>query len=567
VVHSMTNKRNKKRDLTALCLSIIILIMVNFVGSFVFHRFDLTSEKRYTLSDDTKKLLENLDDVVYVQVYLEGDFPAGFKRLRNETKEMLDEFRAYSNNNVEYEFINPSDNPNKEQQEEVYKQLYKKGLQRFNLEDKTDQGTTERLIWPGAIVSYKGHQLPWQLLKIELGASSEGQLNNSVQALEYGFLACIRNLSTSIRPVIGIIDGHGELDTLSMEDISYSLADFYDVKRIAIDSQLDALKGVSAIIVAKPVTAFSKKDKFIIDQFIMKGGKALWLIDPLYTSPDSLRKNGGTLAVPYDLNLDDMLFKYGVRVNPDMIMDVQSSAIPVKTGMQGNEPKIELKPWIFSPLFMPSANHKIVKNLDMIKGDFCASIDTIAVPNVKKTILLQSSKYSRNIVAPVRVDMRILNMELDETQFNVPYRNVAVLLEGEFESVYKNRITPQIAKDSAIGYKDHSVKTKMIVISDGDMIRNSIQYSSMKAYPLGYDKYTNHTFGNKKFILNCMNYLCDDEGLIAVRSRELTLRLLDKKKLKNEKLKWQLTNTILPLLLILVYGIIHTMRRKRKYSI
>ncbi len=562
----MSSKRNKKRDLTALGLSIIILILLNFVASFLFHRFDLTSEKRYTLSDATKKLLSELDDVVYVKVYLEGDFPSGFKRLRNETKEMLDEFRAYSNNNIEYEFINPSENPDKKQVEEVYKQLYKKGLQRFNLEDKTDEGTTEKLIWPGAIVSYRGHEVPWSLLKTQLGQSSEGQLNNSIQSLEYEFASCIRNLSTMIRPEIGFIEGHGELDTLAVEDVAFSLSHFYTVKRIAIDSQLDALKGLSAIIIAKPVTAFSKKDKFIIDQFIMKGGKSLWLIDPLYTSPDSLRKNGATLAVPFDLNLDDMLFRYGVRVNPDMVMDVQSSVIPVKTGMQGNSPTIELKPWIFSPLLMPSGNHPIVKNLDVIKVDFAASMDTIAAPGIQKTILLQSSKYSKNIVAPVRVDMRILNMPLDEAQFNTPYRNIAVLLEGEFESVYKNRVTPAIAKDSAIAYKDHSVATKMIVISDGDMIRNDIQYSTMKAYPLGYDKYTNRTFGNKNFILNCVNYLCDDSGLISVRARELTLRLLDKKKLKNEKLKWQLINTVLPLLLILLFGIIHTIRRSRKYS-
>ena len=562
----MSNKRNKKRDLIALSLSIIILILLNFVASFLFHRFDLTSEKRYTLSDATKKLLSELDDVVYVKVYLEGDFPSGFKRLRNETKEMLDEFRAYSNNNIEYEFINPSENSDKKQVEEVYKQLYKKGLQRFNLEDKTDEGTTEKLIWPGAIVSYRGHEVPWSLLKTQLGQSAEGQLNNSIQSLEYEFSSCIRNLSTMIRPEIGFIEGHGELDTLAVQDAAISLSHFYTVKRIAIDSQLDALKGLSAIIIAKPITAFSKKDKFIIDQFIMKGGKSLWLIDPLYTSPDSLRKNGATLAVPYDLSLDDMLFRYGVRVNSDMVMDVQSSVIPVKTGMQGNSPTIELKPWVFSPLLMPSGNHPIVKNLDVIKVDFAASIDTIAVPGIQKTILLQSSKYSKNIVAPVRVDLRILNMPLDETQFNTPYRNIAILLEGEFESVYKNRVAPAIAKDSAIAYKDHSVANKMIVISDGDMIRNDIQYSTMKAYPLGYDKYTNRTFGNKNFILNCIIYLCDDSGLISVRARELTLRLLDKKKLKNEKLKWQLVNTVLPLLLILLFGIIHTIRRKRKYS-
>ncbi len=558
--------KNKKRNLTSLGLAIIILILLNFVGSFVFHRFDLTSEKRYSLSEATKKLLASLDDVVYVKVYLEGTFPAGFKRLRNETKEMLDEFRAYSNNNIEYEFINPSESTDKKQQAEIYQQLFKKGLQPTPLEIVEESGTTQQTIWPGAIVSYRGHEVPWKLLKTQFGQSSEGQLNNSIQALEYEFSSCIRNLSVTIRPQIGFIEGHGELDTLSVEDITASLGDFYIVKRIAIDSQLNALKGLDAIIIAKPTSSFSKKDKFIIDQFIMKGGKTLWLIDPLDTSVDSLRKNGGTLAVPYDLKIDDMLFKYGVRVNPDMILDVQSTAIAVNRAPKGEQPRIELKPWIFSPMVMPSGNHPIVKNLDVIKFDFAASIDTVGTLGIQKTILLQSSKYTKIINAPVRVDMRILSRRQDESQFNNPYRTVAVLLEGKFESVYKNRIAPKIATDSAIGYKGNGIKNKMILISDGDVIRNEVQYSTKKAYPLGYDKNTNQTYGNKNFIMNCINYLCDDSGLISVRSRELTLRLLDKKKIKNERLKWQLMNTILPLLLLLLFGLIHNTVRKRNYS-
>lgn len=562
----MGSKRNKRRDLIALVLVIIILVMLNFVGSFVFHRFDLTSEKRYTLSDATKNLLANLDDVIYVKVYLEGDFPAGFKRLRNETKEMLDEFRAYSGNNIEYEFINPSDNPDKKQQNEVFKQLFEKGLQPTNLEVKEESGTIQQIIFPGAIVSYRGHELPWQLLKTQMGSSPEAQLNNSIQALEYEFSSCIRNLSVTARPQVGFVEGHGELDTTFVQDIADELSEFYIVKRVKIDSQLISLKGLDAIIIAKPDTSFTDKDKFIIDQFIMKGGKALWLIDPLYTSPDSLRRNGGTLAVPYELKLDDILFKYGVRINTDLIEDIQSSVIPVNVAMRGQPVNIQLKPWIFSPMIMPTGNHPIVKNLDVIKVDFVSSIDTIAAKGIKKTILLQSSKYSRAKLAPVRVDLRMVNMPLDEKRFNDPYRNVAVLLEGEFESVFKNHIDPKIAKDSAIGYKENGVNTKMIVISDGDIIRNDIDYRSQKALPLGYDKYTNQTYGNKNFILNCMNYLCDDSGLISVRARELTLRLLDKKKLKNERLKWQLINTVLPLLALVVFAVVYNIRRKQKYS-
>lgn len=560
------NRKNKTRDLTALGLAIIIMVLLNFVGSFVFHRFDLTSEKRYTLSPATKKILSELNDVVYVKVYLEGDFPAGFKHLRNETKEMLNEFRAHSDENIEYEFINPSENSDKKQRDEVYKQLYNKGLQPTNLEVKEEGGTSQQIIFPGAMVSYKGKEMPLNLLNTQLGQSPEAQLNNSVQALEYELSSCIKNLGSALKPQIGFVEGHGELDTLSLEDIKNSLSEFYFTKRVKINAQLNALDGLKAIVIAKPDTAFSEKDKFIIDQFIMKGGKVLWAIDPLYTSVDSLKKTGATLAVPYDLKLEDMFFKYGVRINPNMIFDLQSSAIPINKAMRGQQPKFELMPWILSPLITPTGNHPIVKNLDVIKVDFAASIDTISAKGIIKTILLHSSKYSRIINAPVRVDLRLVNMKPDEAQFRDSYQPVAVLLEGEFESVYKNRIPPKIASDSAIAYKDHSIKTKMIVVSDGDIIRNDYQFSSRKAYPLGYDKYTNQTYGNKNFILNCMNYLCDDSGLISIRSRELTLRMLDKKKSKTEHLKWQLVNTLLPLLAILLFGFLHNFWRKRKYA-
>jgi ABC-2 type transport system permease protein len=559
---------NKKRDITALILAIAILVLLNFVGSFIFHRFDLTSEKRYTLSDATKKLLNNLNDVVYVKVYMGKDeaFPAGFKHLRNETQEMLDEFRAYSGENIEYEFINPNESADKKQQEELFKQLYEKGLQPTNLEVKNENGSSQQVIWPAALVSFNGKEIPWQLLKTQLGQSSEMQLNNSVQALEYEFASCIRNLSTHVRPQIAFIEGQGELDTLSLNDIASSLSEFYSVKRIKIQGRANALQGLNAIIIAKPDTAFAEKDKYIIDQFVMNGGKVLWLIDPLYTSVDSLRKSGGTIAASVDLNIENQLFKYGVRINPNLIVDMQSSVIPVNTAFAGQEPRFELKPWWFSPLIMPLGNHPIVKNLEVIKLDFVSSIDTVSAKGIKKTILLQTSKYSKTLKAPVRIDLRMATLRPDENIFTDSYQPVAVLLEGEFESVFKNRMLPQFVQTNVLPYKEESITTQMIVISDGDVIRNEIQYSTKKPYPLGYDKYTNQTYGNKNFILNCINYLCDDSGLISVRARELTLRLLDKKKVLNERLKWQLINVLMPLILILFFGIAYTILRKRKYG-
>ena len=557
---------NKKRDILSLVLAVIILVLLNIVGSFVFHRFDLTSEKRYTLSDATKKLLGELNDVVYVKVYLEGEFPSGFKRLRDETREMLDEFRIYSNDNVEYEFINPNASADKKQQLEIQQQLSNKGLIATNLEVKEESGISQQIIFPGAIVSYKGREVPWQLLKTSMGQSPEAQLNNSVQALEYEFASCIRNLSTAIRPQIGIIQGHGELDTLSLKSIDDALTEFYYVRPIKINEQLKALDGLKAIIIAKPDTAFSEKDKFIIDQYVMKGGKVLWAIDPLDTNIDSLRRLSRTVAVPQELKLDDQLFKYGVRLNPNIVLDLQSSAIPVNKALRGQQPRFELMPWVFSPLLLSKSNHPIVKNLDVIKVEYASTIDTIDVKGIRKTILLHSSKYAKTLNAPVRVDLRMVNMTPDENQFRDSYKPIAVLLEGRFESVYKNRIPPKIATDSTIGFKEKSAETKMIVISDGDIIRNEVQYSTGNALNLGFDIYTRQTYANKNFILNCMNYLCDDSGLITVRSRELTLRLLDKKKMKNERLKWQIINTGLPLLVILVFGIAYSVVRKRKYA-
>lgn len=557
---------NKRRDILSLVLAVIILILLNVVGTFVFHRFDLTSEKRYTLADATKKLLGELNDVVYVKVYLEGEFPSGFKRLRDETREMLDEFRVYSNDNIEYEFINPNENADKKQRDDIYKQLYNKGLQPTNLEVKEEGGVSQQIIFPAALVSHKGREMPWQLLKTTMGQSPEAQLNNSIQALEYEFASCIRNLTTAIKPQIGIIEGHGELDTLELRDIREALAEFYYLKQVKINEQLKSLDGLKAIIIAKPDTAFSEKDKFIIDQYVMKGGKVLWAIDPLNTSMDSLRQLSRTIAIPYDLKLDDLLFKYGARLNPNMILDLQSSAIPVNKALRGQPPRFELMPWVFSPLLLPKSNHPVVKNLDVIKVEFAAAIDTIDVKGIQKTVLLQSSKYAKTLTAPVRVDLRMVNMVPEEDQFRDSYRPVALLLEGEFESLYKNRIPPSIATDSAIKFKEKGINTKMIVISDGDIIRNEVQYSSGKSFPLGYDIYTKQTYGNKNFILNCINYLCDDSGLISVRARELTLRLMDKKKLKNERLKWQAVNTAIPLLAVLVFGIIYSIIRKRKYA-
>lgn len=563
-----SNRRTiKRQNIIQLALSLLIIVLINIASSYIFTRFDLTSEKKYTLSPATKKLLKELDDIVFFKIYLEGDFPAGFKRLRNETKEILDEFRAYSKN-IEYEFINPFEGHSKSEIRNIYNQLIEKGLEPTQLQIKKEEGASQQIIFPGAVVTYKGRDLPLQLLTGQIGSGPEQAINNNIQQLEYNISNIIRRHSIALKPTIAFIEGHGELDPIEVADISYALKEYYEVRRVRINYQLKALDGLDAIIIAQPDSMFDNKDKFIIDQFVMKGGKVLWLMDMVKAEMDSLRTRDETIAIPLNLNIDDMLFKYGVRINTNMVMDLNALPIPVVTGMIGNQPQQSLISWFYFPLIMPLEKHPIVKNLNAIKTEFVSTIDTVSAKMVNKTFLLRTSRYTRLINAPAIVKLDVLRKKPEEIEYNKPFQPIAVLLEGKFESIFKNRIPIEIAENKEIGFKDTSVNTKMIVISDGDIIRNQVDGRGGKSFPLplGYDKYTRQTFGNKEFILNCMNYLCDDSELISVRARELTLRLLDRAKLSKAKNTIILINLVIPVLLVLGFGILQFILRKRKYS-
>lgn len=547
-------------------LSIVIVFLLNYIGSFVFSRFDLTSEKRHSISDATHEMLKKLEDVVFVRVYLAGDLPAGFARLREATKEMLDEFRAYSNANVEYEFIDPSENPDEKTRIEIYQQLTKQGLQYTNLEYKEGDKVSEKIIFPGAIVSFKGKEAPVQLLKSQMGTGSEDMLNNSVQQLEYELANGIRKLSAPALQKIAFIEGHGELDSLQVIEAVKALKENYLVDRVIINSHLESIKNYDAIIIAKPEQPFSEKDKFIIDQFFMKGGKIFLLADGAFTSMDSLQNSPTTMAIPLSVNLEDLLFKYGVRINPSLVMDLRALPIPVVTGYIGNQPKQELFPWYYFPLIVPSIKHPIVNNLDALKTEFVSNMDTIGKPLIRKTILLATSKYSKVASVPTRVSLNVLRDKPDEKQYNRGPQPIAVLLEGEFESVYTNRIPPEIEDSREIGFKEKSIANKMIVVSDGDVIRNEVNKTRDKVLPLGYDKYSQREYANRDFVVNCVNYLLDGSGLIFARAKEIKLRLLDKQRIEKERLFWQVVNTVLPVSLVLLFGIGQYAWRKRKFS-
>jgi len=580
----MKEKKSKIKisNLTQLALGLVLIILVNIISSFVFTRIDLTSEKRYSLSDATKSMLDEIDDLVFFRIYLEGDFPAGFKRLARETRELLDEFRAY-NNNIEYQFINPSESSDNMERQRIYQQLVEKGLNPTDLQVKTKNGTSTKLIFPGAIASYHGREMPVELLLSQRTANPEEILNNSIQNLEFSLADGISKLVTNKRPKVAFIEGHGELNKQETADITVALWDYYTVERVRIDGQLNSLterklydsvkvriiNKFDAIIIAKPDSAFSEKDKFIIDQYIMHGGKVLWLIDPVVASMDSLQVNAETMGISLDLNLTDMFFKYGLRLNNDLVMDLNALQIPIKVGDMGGQPQFDFFPWYFFPILAPTSENPIVRNLNAIKTEFVSSIDFVnQTPEINKTVLLSTSRYSRTVNVPVMINLAILGEKPEERMYNKQNIPVAVLLEGSFESLYANRMPPEILEDDGIRFTETSAETKMIVFADGDIIRNQMQLSqgNYLPLPLGYDKYTRQQFGNKELILNVMNYLTDGSGLISIRSKELSLRLLDRTKIENERTWWQILNTVVPIVLVLIFGITLGVLRKRKYA-
>ena len=564
-------------------INIILLIAINIIASNIYFRLDLTEEKKYSLNDATKEILNSIDDIIYVKVYLNGDLPAGFIRLKNSCQETLDEFRNH-NTLLEYQFIDPNDGDNLENRKNIYKELSENGLDPTNLEIKTNNSNSEQIIFPGAIIYYKGRSQSLNLLQNQIGTNPEKVLNNSVESIEYELTNAINKLITNHKPKIAFLDGHNELDELETADITHSLGlvkgslseyfkiDRIDIKEYELDennspslsNQIKRLLQYKALIIAKPTKAFTEVDKFLIDQYIMNGGKTMWFLDGVAMDMDSLKGNEPfSMAVPLDLNLTDLLFKYGVRVNYDLVMDFQADQIPVIVGYQGNVPQQQLLPWFYHPIIIPKNKQSIVKNLDGIKSAFVSTLDTVKATGIKKIPLLFSSPYSKIVRAPHRVSLSILEKEPNIEQFNAGEKPIAYLLEGEFQSAFQNRIAPN---NESLKPKLTSLSNKMIVFGDGDIIKNHVS-SSRNAFPLGYNKFSKSQFnGNKQLIVNALNYLItENENLINIRAKEVNLRLLNKSEIKNNRLKWQLINTLLPLAIITLIIVIFGLVRKRQY--
>ena len=580
----MENKRKnlKKNQIVSFLVTVVIVVVLNVIGSFVFTRFDLTSEKRYTLSPTTKDILNGLDDYVYFKVYLEGDFPAGFKKLRRETKEMLDEFRAYTKY-IDYEFINPSESADAAERNDTYKQLYQSGLNPTDVVVKNSDGSSKQMvIWPGALVSYHNDtEIAIDLLENQLGQSSEDALNASMQNLEFRLIDAVKKVTRRTRPNIAFIEGHGELSEQDVYDIAQTLAQNYNVGRVEINGKIDALihrtqdeekevkafPSFDAIIIAKPTQPFDERDKFLIDQYIMHGGKVLWLVEPVLATMDSLQSQESTIGLEQNLNLDDMLFKYGVRLNRDLLLDLTCASLPIRTGQVAGQPQLEFFRWFYFPLLQAASNHPMVRNMNAIKADFVSSMDaTTSANGIDQIPLLKTSDYTKVSGAPVFISLAMLRQTPDKRMFSSKGKNVAYLLKGSFPSLYANRIPQEIVDDQATDFMEESFPTAMIVVADGDIIRNQIDIRTRKPLPLGFDQYTQNTYANKEFIENAISYLVDGEGLIDIRSRELKVRLLDMTKINQERTKWQVINTLLPIALIIALGFVMAFIRKKKYS-
>ena len=559
----MVNSR--KKDLTRLAIILAGILLINFAASLIFTRFDFTAEKRYTLSPITKNILAGLQDQVQITVYLEGDFPAGFKRLRNATNDLLRDFDSYAGGKLQFDFVNPITGDQKSQ-EESYQRLIELGIEPTNLSVKTEGGMSQKIIFPAALITYKGIQIPVKLIQTRAGISPEEVLNNSIQNLEYAFASAIKKVTTGGSVRIGFTEGHGELNDLQLSDAMKSLGDSYEVGRVNLATiPFKGLNRLKVLIIAKPEKPFSEEDKYKIDYFVMNGGSLIWSLDQVNAELDSLRGAEEQLAFPKKLNLDDILFKYGVRLNYDLIADMNAAQIPLNVGDVGGQSQIQLLPWLFYPVFVPVSTHPIVKNLDGIKSEFPGTIDLIAVKNIRSEVILSSSPYSRKLEVPTMLSLQMVEQEPDPSLFQSTPMPAGVLLEGNFTSNFRNRPVPQGIAEQ-LNIPEISNPAKVIVFSDGDIFKNQINSSDGSPYPLGFDRYTQQQYANKSLLLNAVDYLSDDSGIIGLRNKEIKLRLLDRAKIRQEKTFWQLINIGLPIILLIVCGIFQHYYRIRKYT-
>lgn len=552
-----------KKNIITIALTLVAIIAINVISSNLYKRFDLTKDKRYTLSNEAFETVEDVNSPLIIDVFLEGDFPSEFRRLRNETQQLLEEF-SVQNSNIKFDFINPLADENTRNQN--LQQLAQRGLQPFQINIKESGKTSQELIIPWALASYNEQTVIIPLIKNKIGATDQELVNSSIQNLEYAFAEGFKKLVSPKQKKIAVLKGNGQLSDIYVADFLKTLSEHYKLAPFTLDSvssnpqkTLQDLKFYDLIISAKPSIPFSEEEKYVLDQYTMNGGKSLWLTESIVMDRDSLLNNSGkAVAIMKDLNLNDFFFKYGVRINPVIVNDLYSAPIPLAIG-EGNNTQYQPVQWPYSPLAASNPNHPITTNLDPVKFDFSSQIDTLK-NSVSKTILLRSSQLTKLEGIPREISLDVVTQEPKPETYTQPHQTLSVLLEGEFSSVYDKRVKPfKISED-----KTKSTSTKMIVIADGDVIKNEVIRNTPQE--LGFEFLTKRKFGNKEFLENAVNYLLNDDGLINIRTKEVKLAFLDSEKITDEKSKWQIINIALPLVILGLFGFIFNFLRRKRYS-
>lgn len=542
---------------------IVAVVIINLLASFVYTRFDLTEDKRYTLSEPAVEVAQKFETPVIVDVLLDGNIPAEFSKLKAETIQLLESF-ALKNSNIKYNLVDPledSENP-----QETVAQLQSLGLQPANVTVEENGKVSNELVFPWAMVNYNDQTVKVQLLKNKLGSTAEDRINNSVQQLEYAFADAFTKLSIEEKKSIAVIKGNGELDDIFIADYLTTIRDYYNIGAITLDSVatnpqnvFDQLKEFDLAIIAKPTEAFTDQEKYVMDQYMVQGGKSIWMVDQVNMEMDSIYAGGGeAIAIPRDLNLKDLFFKYGVRINPVLVNDLYFTQIVLATG-EGNDSQYNPLPWLYYPMVFSQNNHPINTNIEAVRFQFTSPMDVLE-NDYQKTILLQSSPLSKTDGVPRVVSLGMINQEPDRETYSNGNLPLAVLIEGKFTSMYKNRVKPLKLQNTL----EEGPENKMIVISDGDVIKNQLRNG--RPLELGYDKWTNSFYGNKEFLVNSTNYLLDNTGLINIRNKKVSIPLLDVKKIAEQKTKWQLVNIGFPVVLTLLFGLFFSYYRKRKFT-
>ena len=550
-----------------------VLLVINYLASVFHFRIDLTTEKRYTLSQPTKKLIRNLDDRVLITFFLDGDMPAPFKNLSNSAKELLEEFRELGKNNVQLKFGRPGEGMNDTAKLSYIKYLEDSlGLKPTNVQVQAGEGESqeERLVYPGALVSYKDKEMVINLLEGQSMTGGYQALSNTESLLEYKFASTIEKLRTDSVTAIGYLLGNGEPLSYNVYDlVERTIKPNYGFAWVPIDSVPMIPLDFHALVIVKPTKPFNDQQKLKIDQYIMHGGKVIWMIDQLYAEMDSLvRSESDFVAFDRGLNLDDQLFKYGVRINQDLVQDIQCDKLPQVVGNYGDKPQVELIPWPYFPILSSYSGHPIAKNLDHVLSIFPNSIDTVGSGDIKKTVLLATSATSRSLSTPAIVSLNSAKTKEDLRTFNRKNIPIAMLLEGKFPSLYSNRLSKSKA-DSLARYGSpflpSSPENKMIVVSDADIVSNVF---TEKEGPLqmGENQFSGYKYANREFFINCIEYLTNPSGILEARAKDFSLRLLDPKKVEQDKSLWQVVNIIVPIFIIIIFGFIYQFLRKRKYQ-